>query len=623
MLASEGLLKEYWAGLRQIPQLVRRISFRPRTLEEELQEAVLRGSLRKAFGRWDLLFLGLGIVIGSGWAQLTAETAQAVTSTSIVVSYLLSGLSSLMAAACYAELCVEYPVSGGAFSYVTFGELPAWLTVARGFSNYLAQLCGAYSNIFVIDMIPGPQSAGLDLMAGAIVLVFSVLLGLGVKESTFFISSYSWMRFVMAVGALLGIVTALLVGLYSVARIAMAAGRDWLLPPFLARISPRTQTPLGAQMTMGVLIAFIATLAPMENTTITTTLGAFGCLFAMYSPGVKLKYSRYGTVEQALSAKASRWVPGSRLSSRTRQVLVWAHLAGITATSVAFSTYYEVSLDNISGYGHTRDEGFVLMGLALLWLLVTLSLQARGAAAARAPPTMVSLPNRDYPYIACWIVLILLVYFVYSLPMSYVKRNHLDFDNTEQLLVVELVLKDGQWVERGGGRTITAGSYSVVGAASDGTSPRSFYLSSRQRSGQLATLRSAQLASRTSSLAWLSQRTPDSGGASSPRGGASSPRGGSSAHGGASSPLGGASSPRGGASSPRGGSSAHGGGILPPVQEERAASTITEGGGGAGDGGGGVELQPMRRVRIREPSGSAAAGGRGASPAGAAGEDKP
>jgi hypothetical protein len=39
-------------------------------------QAVLRGSLRKAFGGLDLLLLGLGIVIGSGWAQLTGSAAQ-------------------------------------------------------------------------------------------------------------------------------------------------------------------------------------------------------------------------------------------------------------------------------------------------------------------------------------------------------------------------------------------------------------------------------------------------------------------------------------------------------------------------------------------------------------------
>lgn len=36
---------------------------------------MLRGSLRKAFGGFDILMLGCGIVIGSGWAQLMGTTA--------------------------------------------------------------------------------------------------------------------------------------------------------------------------------------------------------------------------------------------------------------------------------------------------------------------------------------------------------------------------------------------------------------------------------------------------------------------------------------------------------------------------------------------------------------------
>lgn len=35
-------------------------------------QAMLRGSLQKMFGPWDTLFLGVGIVIGSGWAQVHA-----------------------------------------------------------------------------------------------------------------------------------------------------------------------------------------------------------------------------------------------------------------------------------------------------------------------------------------------------------------------------------------------------------------------------------------------------------------------------------------------------------------------------------------------------------------------
>ena len=62
------------------------------------------------------------------------------------------------------------------------------------------------------------------------------------------------MQYIIAITALSGILTALTVGLFSTSRIVMVASRDWLLPPFLARISRRTQTPVVAQMVLGVII---------------------------------------------------------------------------------------------------------------------------------------------------------------------------------------------------------------------------------------------------------------------------------------------------------------------------------------------------------------------------------
>jgi amino acid transporter len=73
-----------------------------------------------------------------------------------------------------------------------------------------------------------------------------------------------WMQCIVAVAALIGIVTTLTVGLYSLSRVVMAASRDWLLPPFLARISPRTHTPLVAQLVFGVIIGGLGVLNLMS-----------------------------------------------------------------------------------------------------------------------------------------------------------------------------------------------------------------------------------------------------------------------------------------------------------------------------------------------------------------------
>lgn len=43
-------------------------------------------------------------------------------SAAIFISYLFAGLAALLASACYSELCAEFPVSGGSFSYIMVGR---------------------------------------------------------------------------------------------------------------------------------------------------------------------------------------------------------------------------------------------------------------------------------------------------------------------------------------------------------------------------------------------------------------------------------------------------------------------------------------------------------------------
>ena len=92
-------------------------------------------------------------------------------------------------------------MSGGAFSYimVTFGELAAvtalagllleyvlgMAAVARGFSNYLARLLNLNPASFVVDVADGYS---FDFAAAGIIMLMSILLSLGVRESALFIS---------------------------------------------------------------------------------------------------------------------------------------------------------------------------------------------------------------------------------------------------------------------------------------------------------------------------------------------------------------------------------------------------------------------------------------------------
>jgi APA family basic amino acid/polyamine antiporter len=59
--------------------------------------------------------------------------------------------------------------------------------VARGFSKYLALLCNLDPTIFTLEI--NNTTYFFDFMAGGIVMLMSVLLSLGVRESSFFVSS--------------------------------------------------------------------------------------------------------------------------------------------------------------------------------------------------------------------------------------------------------------------------------------------------------------------------------------------------------------------------------------------------------------------------------------------------
>ncbi|GGF45268.1 amino acid permease [Marmoricola endophyticus] len=112
------------------------------------------GQLKKNLTTKDLIGFGIGIVIGTGIFTLTGLQAKENAGPAIVISFLIAGFVSLLAALCYAELASAVPTAGSSYTYAyaTIGEIFAWIiawdlilefalgaaVVARGWSGYLA-----------------------------------------------------------------------------------------------------------------------------------------------------------------------------------------------------------------------------------------------------------------------------------------------------------------------------------------------------------------------------------------------------------------------------------------------------------------------------------------------------
>lgn len=105
--------------------------FRKKTiasLQAEMEEARTHGILKKVLRVRDLTFMGIAAVIGAGVFS-TIGTAAYNGGPGVIFLFIITAVTCGFTALCYAEFASRVPVAGSAYtySYVTFGELVAWI----------------------------------------------------------------------------------------------------------------------------------------------------------------------------------------------------------------------------------------------------------------------------------------------------------------------------------------------------------------------------------------------------------------------------------------------------------------------------------------------------------------
>ncbi len=379
------------------------------------EEATGGEHLKRTLGVWGLMALGIGAIIGTGIFVLTGKAAATSAGPGVVISFVIAGIVSALAALCYAELASTVPVSGSAYTYTyaTLGEFIAWIvgwglileyalgaaTVAIGWSGYFSDFLQATFGIAIPKALrTNPFDGGtFNLPAFLIILIISGLLIRGIQESNnvnktivaiklavvaFFIVigsqhvnpanwhpfapfgvsgiingaslvffayigfdavstsaeevvnpgrdmprgiigslaictilyiivsgiltgiisytklnvpspvSYSliaiglgWAGAIVALGAIAGLTTVLLVMLYGQSRVFFAMSRDGLLPGAFSRIHPTFKTPYISSALIGIVVAFVAAIGQLDVVANLVNIGTL-VAFTLVSVGV-------------------------------------------------------------------------------------------------------------------------------------------------------------------------------------------------------------------------------------------------------------------------------------------------------------------------------------------------
>ncbi|CAI5516039.1 unnamed protein product [Closterium sp. Naga37s-1] len=203
----------------------------------------------------------------------------------IVAGFTAGSLENITAS--FAPFGMQGMLDAAALVYFCFIGFDAVTTLAEEVANPAVDLpIGIVGSVAVVALIYGFMALSLCLLVPYTQIDADSPFSSALRH----LAGWGWAAGVVAAGALLAIVTAVLVGLMGQARIVLVVARAELLPKQFASVSPVTRTPLFATAVLGVATGVIALLVDLETL---ATMVSIGTLLIFLMVALALLLHRY------------------------------------------------------------------------------------------------------------------------------------------------------------------------------------------------------------------------------------------------------------------------------------------------------------------------------------------
>ncbi|KAB1221500.1 Cationic amino acid transporter 5 [Morella rubra] len=231
---------------------------------EEIEELRKQSEndMKRCLTWWDLTWFGFGSVIGTGIFVLTGQEAHDHAGPAIVLSYVASGFAHAKTSNLTPFL--PYGAKGifqaAAIVYFAYGGFDNIATMAEETKNPSRDIpLGLLGSMSIITVIYCLMALALAMMQKYTDIDREAPYSLAFQSV-----GMKWAKYLVALGALKGMTTVLLVGALGQARYVTHIARAHMIPPWFALVHPQTGTPINATLLITISSACIAFFSSLD-----------------------------------------------------------------------------------------------------------------------------------------------------------------------------------------------------------------------------------------------------------------------------------------------------------------------------------------------------------------------